>query len=313
MRKISVCVACYNEEANVYPMYMAITKQLAKYTDRYDYEILFEDNDSADGTRKILRDIAREDKRVKVIFNTRNFGPARSGMNCLFRATGDVVVSLPCDFQVPPELIEEYIGYWEQGNLIVFGQKLESEENKFKFFLRKVYYKIIKIFSDVPQYNQLCGMALIDKKILGVIKEAYEPEVSLRHLIPELGYKMKIVPYKQQKRRAGKSGYNIYRYFDFAITSLTNTSYLPLRLSVIMGGIMAVICFMAGVIYLIYKLIHWNTFNAGVAPILIGIFFIGSVQLFFIGILGEYIGAILRKISKHPLVVEEETINFDDQ
>ena len=312
MKKISVCVPCYNEEANVHPMYMAITKQMAKYTDRYDYEIVFEDNDSKDRTKEILRDIAREDKRVKVIFNTRNFGPSRSGMNCIFRATGDVVVDLPCDFQVPPVLIEEYIGYWEQGNLIVYGQKLESEENKFKFFLRKVYYKIIKTFSDIPQYNQLSGMVLIDKKILDVIKEVYEPEVSLRHLIPELGYKMKVVPYKQQKRRAGKSGYSVYRYFDFAITSLVNTSYLPLRLSVIMGGTMAVICFIAGVVYLIYKLIHWNTFNAGVAPLLIGIFFIGSVQLFFIGILGEYIGAILRKISKRPLVVEEETINFFD-
>lgn len=312
MKKISVCMACYNEEENVHLMYREVKKQLTKYAERYDYEIIFEDNDSQDKTREILREIAREDKRVKVIFNTRNFGPNRSIANCIFRATGDVVITLPCDFQVPPELLEEYMSYWEQGHLIVYGQKLSSEENKLKFFLRKIYYKIIKMFSDVPQYDQLCGMMVVDRKIVNAIKEAYEPDVDLRHLLPELGYKIKVVPYKQQKRRAGKSSYNIYRYFDFAITSLINTSYLPLRLSVILGGIMAVICFLIGMVYLIYKLIHWNTFDAGIAPLVIGIFFIGSIQLLFIGILGEYIGSILRKISKQPLVVEEETINLDE-
>lgn len=312
MKKISVCMACYNEEENVHLMYREVKKQLTKYAERYDYEIIFEDNDSQDKTREILREIAREDKRVKVIFNTRNFGPNRSIANCIFRATGDVVITLPCDFQVPPELLEEYMSYWEQGHLIVYGQKLSSEENKLKFFLRKIYYKIIKMFSDVPQYDQLCGMMVVDRKIVNAIKEAYEPDVDLRHLLPELGYKIKVVPYKQQKRRAGKSSYNIYRYFDFAITSLINTSYLPLRLSVILGGIMAVICFIIGMVYLIYKLIHWNTFDAGIAPLVIGIFFIGSIQLLFIGILGEYIGSILRKISKQPLVVEEETINLDE-
>lgn len=312
MKKISVCVPCYNEKDNVRPMYIAITKQMSKYTGQYDYEIVFEDNDSKDGTKEILRDIAREDKRVKVIFNTRNFGPSRSGMNCNFRAIGDVIVSLPCDFQVPPELISEYLKFWEQGHLIVCGQKTESEESKFKYFLRKIYYKIIKIFSDIPQYDQMCGLTVIDRKIMDVIRHAYEPEVAFRHLIAELGYKIKLVPYKQQERRAGKSSYNIFRYFDFAITSLINTSYLPLRLLVLVGLITSAISFLIGVIYLIYKLTHWYSFDAGMAPILIGMFFLGSIQLFFMGIIGEYIASILRKISKQPLVVEEEVINFDD-
>lgn len=313
MKKISVCIACYNEEENIYPMYAAATKQMEKFTDRYDYEILFADNDSKDGTRDILRSIAKNDKHVKVIFNTRNFGPMRSGTNCERRATGDVIVELPCDFQVPPELIEEYLKLWEEGNLIVCGQKFESEENKFKFFLRKVYYKIIKIFSDTPQYDQLCGLMVIDRKIVDVMRQVDEPEMSFRHLIAELGYKIKLVPYKQQKRKAGKSSYNIYRYFDFAITSLINTSYLPLRLSVILGLGISIICFIIGVVYLIYKLIHWDTFNAGIAPVLIGIFFLGAVQLFFLGILGEYIGMILKKTRKYPIVVEEEVINFDNE
>ncbi len=312
MKKISVCIVCYNEEGNVYPMYVAVTKQMEKFADRYNYEIIFADNDSKDKTRDILRSIAKNDKHVKVIFNTRNFGPMRSGTNCERRATGDVLVSLPCDFQVPPELIEEYIKFWEEGNLIVSGQKMESEENMFKFFLRKVYYKIIKMFSDIPQYEQLCGLIVMDRKIVDVIRQADEPEMSFRHLIAELGYKMKLVPYKQQKRREGKSSYNLYRYFDFAITSLINTSYLPLRLAVIAGFIMSIICFIISMVYLVYKLTHWDTFNTGMAPVVIGMFFLGSVQLLVLGILGEYIGMILKKLRKYPVVVEEEVINFDE-
>lgn len=312
MKKISVCIPCYNEEKNIEPMYAAITGQMEKYQGKYDYEIIFADNASGDGTRDILRNIAGNDKHVKAVFNTRNFGPNRSIMNCYARASGDVIISLPCDFQTPPQLIDEYFAFWEQGNLLVCGQKIDSEENKFKFFLRGIYYKIIKMFSDVPQYNQMGGLMIIDRKVMDTICQAYEPEVSFRHLVADLGYKIKLVPYKQEKRKAGKSSYNIYRYFDFAITSLVNTSYLPLRLSVIIGLLMSIICFAIGVVYLIYKLTHWNSFDAGVAPIVIGIFFIGSVQLFFIGILGEYIGAILRKVSKKPIVVEEETLNFDD-
>lgn len=313
MKKISVCIACYNEEQNIYPMYVAVTKQMEAYLDRYDYEILFEDNASQDGSREILRNIASQDKRVKVIFNTRNFGAGPSSWNCLFRASGDVEISLPCDFQAPPELMGEYISLWEAGDMIVCGQKVRSRESKFKYFLRSIYYKIIKTFSDVPQYEQLVGITVIDKKIVNVLKEVYEPDANFRYVIASLGYKIKLVPYEQQKRRAGKSSYNLYRYFDFAITSLINTSYLPLRLSVILGLIMSVVCFGIGVFYLIYKLIHWYSFDAGMAPLVIGIFFIGSVQLFFIGILGEYIGSISRKISKYPLVVEEEVLNFDDE
>ena len=311
-KKISICIPCYNEEKNVYLMYRAVTEQMQDIQEKYDYEILFADNASKDKTRIVLKQIATDDKKVKLILNTRNFGPNRSGWNCNYRASGDVIVGLPCDFQVPPELIKEYLQYWEEGELVICGQKKGSKENAIKYQLRKLYYKIIMRFSDVPQYDQMMGLTVVDRKVMDVLCKAYEPEESFRHLIAELGYKVKLVPYEQQARRAGKSSYNLSRYFDFAITSLINTSYAPLRMATILGVITSGICFLIGVIYLIYKLIFWDSFNAGMAPVLIGMFFIGSTQLAFIGILGEYIGAILRKISKHPLVVEEELINFDE-
>lgn len=312
MKKVSICVPCYNEEENVYPMYQAIIKQVKEFQGKYNYEILFADNASQDRTREMLKQIAENDKKVKLILNMRNFGPDRSGWNCLFRASGDVIVMLPCDFQVSPELINEYLRYWEQGELIVSGQRQGADGNIIKYHMRKLYYKIIMKLSDVPQYNQMMGLTVIDRQVIEVASKSYEPSESFRHLVAELGYRVKLIPYKEQERRAGKSSYNIARYYDFAITSLINTSFVPLRIATILGGIASGICFLIGVIYLIYKIIYWNDFNAGMAPVLIGIFFVGSIQLAFIGILGEYIGAILRKMSKHPLVVEEELVNFDE-
>lgn len=311
MKKISICICCYNEEGNVYDMYSAVSKEMKKLEDRYDHEIIFSDNDSKDDTRNILKTIAQKDDHVKVILNTRNFGATRSGLNCAFRSTGDCMILLPCDFQTPPELIPQWIRLWEEGNKIVCGQKVRSRESRLKYFLRNVFYGIIKLSSEVPQYEHLTGLMLIDEQILNVMRETYEADADFRFLIADLGYKIKIVPYEQQERRAGKSSYNIARYLDFAITSLVNTSWIPLRLATVTGVLVSVICFMVGLVYLVYKLTHWYTFDAGTAPILIGMFFIGAVQLLFIGVVGEYVGSILRKISKSPLVVEEEIINFD--
>lgn len=312
MKKVSICICCYNEEANVYEMYTAVSEEMQKLKEKYDYEIIFSDNDSKDNTRYILRNIAENDKRVKVILNTRNFGPVRSGWNCAFRATGDCAIGLPCDFQTPPDLIPEWLRLWEEGAQIVCGQKVRSRESKLKYFLRNIFYWIIKMASDIPQYDNLVGLTLTDKKVLDFMRTAYEPDVDFRFLVADLGYKIKIVPYEQQRRAKGKSSYNIARYFDFAITSLVNTSWVPLRLATVSGVFLSAVCFIMGIVYLAYKLIYWDTFDAGMAPLLIGMFFIGAVQLLFIGIVGEYVGAILRKISKSPVVVEEEVINFDD-
>lgn len=311
MRKISICICCYNEEGNVYEMYLAVSEEMRKLEYKYDHEIIFSDNDSKDDTRSILKNIAQKDTHVKVIFNTRNFGPVRSGWNCAFRATGDCVIGFPCDFQTPVELIPRVIRLWEEGNKIVCGQKVRSRENKFKFFLRSVFYKIIRSSSEIPQYEHLAGITLTDKGILDNMREVYEPDVDFRFLVADLGHKIRIVPYEQQKRRKGRSSYNVIRYLDFAITALVNTSQLSLRLATIMGILASIICFASGCVYLIYKFLHWHTFDAGTAPILIGMFFIGSVQLLFIGMIGEYVGLILKRLSKSPLVVEEETINFD--
>ncbi len=312
IKKISVTIPCYNEEENVYEMYAAVTELMQRYDGIYDYEILFSDNDSTDGTRAILRNIAEEDRHVKVIMNARNFGPERSGWNSMFRAAGDVVVNIPCDFQAPPELILQGIKLWEEGSLIVCGQKRKSRENKIKFFLRQVFYGIIKLMSDVKQYDNLTGLILMDRTIMEAVRAAYEPGDEFRFLIADLGYKIRILQYEQQKRRAGKSSYNMARCFDFAITSLVNTSWVPLRLATVAGVLVSAACFLLGVVYFVYKLVHWDTFDAGIAPLLIGMFFIGSVPPLFIGSVGEYVGSVLRKISKDPLVVEEETINFDE-
>lgn len=311
-KALSVCICCYNEEGNVYKMYQAISKEMKKLLKCYDYEIIFADNASQDDTRTILRQIAQEDAHVKVIFNTRNFGTVRSFWNCFFRAKGDAVLCLPCDFQVPPESIPEWVRYWEQGELLVCGQKVKSKENAIKFFCRKVYYGMIQMMSDIPQYYGLVGLTLVDRSLVGQMRQACEPDVDFRHLVAELGYPIKLVPYEQQKRREGKSSYNISRYFDFAVTSLINTSWMPLRIATVAGTMAAGICFLIGVVYLVYKLMHWYSFDAGMAPLLIGMFFIGSVQLLFIGIVGEYVGAVLRRVKKSPFVVEEETINFEE-
>lgn len=308
--KISICVPTYNEEGNVYNMYKSLSAIMADMTD-YDYEILFEDNKSADRTPEILREIAGNDKKVKVILNMTNVGHVRSGRNCMFRATGDAVINIVCDFQEPVELIPQFISEWEKGNLIVMGQKTSSEESSIKYHFRSLYYRIIQNFSDSKQLTHVTSFGLFDRSIVDVIRMVNEPNMSVRHIVAELGYDVKLIQYKQKERASGKSSYNLLRYADFAINSLVNTSFLPLRLATILGSIAAVISFLIGVVYLVLKLIYWDIFIAGTAPILIALSFLGSVLLLYIGVLGEYIGVILRKVSKRPLVIEKEVLNFD--
>ncbi|MCI5893113.1 MAG: glycosyltransferase family 2 protein [Clostridiales bacterium] len=309
-KKISICVPTYNEEGNVYNMYKSLSAIMADMTD-YDYEILFEDNKSADRTPEILREIAGNDKKVKVILNMTNVGHVRSGRNCMFRATGDAVINIVCDFQEPVELIPQFISEWEKGNLIVMGQKTSSEESSIKYHFRSLYYRIIQNFSDSKQLTHVTSFGLFDRSIVDVIRMVNEPNMSVRHIVAELGYDVKLIQYKQKERASGKSSYNLLRYADFAINSLVNTSFLPLRLATILGSIAAVISFLIGVVYLVLKLIYWDIFIAGTAPILIALSFLGSVLLLYIGVLGEYIGVILRKVSKRPLVIEKEVLNFD--
>ncbi len=312
MKKISVCVPCFNEEKNIEIAYQRI-KDVLKKMSEYDHEIIFGDNSSTDNSEKILKKLAERDHQVKVIINNRNFGPERSYKNIVFSSTGDVVISIPCDMQEPPEMIPQFIEEWEKGNLVVFGQKTKSEEGKIKYNCRKLYYKIIKKFSNIPQYEQVTGFGCMDCSVVKVLKGLNEPNMNLRYLIADLGYPVKLIPYTQAVRENGKSSYSVGKYFDFAISSLVETSSAPLHIITVFGFICALISLFFGLVYLIYKLLYWDTFSAGVAPVLISVFFLGSVQLMSIGFIGEYIGVILTKVTKRPLVTEKERINFEEK
>ena len=310
VKAISIVTHCYNEEGNAYSMYLSI-KNIFKELPQYNYEHIFIDNCSTDKTAKILKEIAQEDKNVKVIVNVRNFGPARSGCHALFQASGDAIIALACDFQDPPDLIPQFIQKWEEGYKIVYGQKLTSEENRLMFFVRTIYYKLIKFFASVDQLEHVTGFGLYDKSVIEMFRWIDDPNPYLRATIAELGYEVCLIQYVQQKRQAGKSSYNLFRYIDTAINGMINSSRAPLRIATFTGFVMSFLSMIIAFIYLIMKLLYWNSFTLGIAPIIIGMFFLGSIQIAFIGIIGEYIGAILERVIRRPLIVEKERLNFD--
>lgn len=313
-KKISIGVPCYNEEENIELMYQALTKQMSALP-QYEYEILFADNNSNDHTPEIMKRLAIGDKHVKVIINQTNFGPERSGINCSKHASGDAYIWIPCDFQEPPEMIPRFLEEWEKGHDIVFGQKIASKENKVKFFCRKVFYSIINAMSDRPQLEQTTGFGLLDRKVLDIllVTQVQDPEFNTRNLICEYGFNIILLPYEQQKRKRGVSSYSMSSYFHFAITSLVNTSVKPLHIMTVLGILVAFGSICVGLFYFIYKLTHWYSFTVGIAPAVIGLFFVAAVQLFCIGMLGEYIAVIVRRVTNRPLVVEKELINFDEE
>lgn len=312
MKTISIGIICYNEGNNIEPMYEAVTEQMRKFPS-YDYEIVFEDNDSKDNSPQILRNIAERDKHVKVILNQANFGPDRSLTNCMMNLAGDAVILIPCDFQEPPEMIPDFIRGWEDGYDVVWGQKKQSEEIKIKYFLRSVYYKIIKLFAEYSQLEHVTGFGLMDKKVLDVvlISKRQDSSIQIRNIIPEYGYKLKLIPYTQRKRLYGTSNYNVFSYLSFAVASFCNTSTKPLRIMTVLGLVSSFFTLICAVVYFVYKIIFWNSFIVGIAPLVIGLFFCSSIQLFCMGVLGEYIGVLLRKVTDKPIVVEKEKINFD--
>lgn len=312
MKKISVVIPCYNEEGNIEKMYITVSKQMEQFK-KYDYEILFIDNDSIDDSQTILKNIADTDKHVKVIFNMRNFGPERSGVHAFLQATGDAIIGLACDFQDPPELIPLFVEAWEKGAKVVWGKKSNSQEGTWMWRLRSTYYWIIKRFSPVKQYAHVTGFGLYDRSVVRLIQSTQELSPLFRNLIPELGYEPVFIEYEQPARRAGKSSYNFMRYFDTAIFSLINTSRVPLHIATLIGAITAGISFLLGTGYLLLKLFFWSYFPMGMAPVLIGMFFLGSIQIMLIGLLGEYIGEVLTRVTHRPRVVEKERLNFDDE
>lgn len=311
-KKISVLIPCFNEKENVVPMSEAIDEMFRTQCSRYDYELVFIDNDSTDGTKELLRGICAKNKHVKAIFNAKNFGQFNSPYYGILQTTGECTISMCCDFQDPVELIPRYLEEWEKGYKIVIGIKSSSKESKIMYFLRSVYYKMIKKFSDVDQIEHFTGSGLYDKSFVEVLRNLKDPTPFLRGIVAELGFKRKEIEYEQPERRAGKTHNNWYSLFDAAMLSFTSYTKIGLRLATFIGIFCGSVSAIIGIVYLILKLIYWERFVAGMAPILIGMFFLGSLQLFFIGFIGEYVLSINQRVMNRPLVIEEERINFGE-
>lgn len=310
MKKISIVTPCYNEEDNIRDVYSQV-KQIFDDLEQYEYEHLFIDNASKDKTVKILKELAKEDKRIKIIINCRNFGPSRSIYYGLLQTCGDSVVLLPADLQEPPELISEFIKKWEEGYTVVKGVKTSSRENFLMYFLRSVYYFLMHRISEIELTSHFIGFGLYDKEVIETLREINDPYPYFRGLIEELGFYSIKIEYEQKKRKKGKSSYNLFRYFDEAMLGITSHSRIPLRIATILGFIMSFLSLMIAIGYLIAKLAFWQSFPLGTAPVTIGLFLLASVQLFFIGIIGEYVGLMHLRMLKRPLVVERERINFN--
>lgn len=303
---ISIVIPTYNEEENVEPIAKAIRETFENSLQNYSYEIIFIDNDSKDNTRSVLKKICDEDDRVTAIFNVKNFGPFNSPYYGLLQATGDAVVLLCADFQDPVELIPEFIREWEAGYKIVIGKKTSSRENRFMYFLRSLYYKIIRKMSEIDQIEHFTGFGLYDIDFIEVLRGLKDPTPFLRGIVAELGWKLKEIPYEQQKRRSGHSHYSLYKYYDAAMLSFTSYTKIGLRMATFFGFIVAIFSFLIALFYFVIKLIHWNDYNMGTASVAVGLFFLGAVQLMFIGFIGEYILSINQRIMNRPLVVEEK-------
>ena len=310
MKTISIVVPCYNEEENVIPLSRAITALFEKELADYRYELIFIDNDSRDRTRELLRGLCQSDPDIKAIFNAKNFGQFNSPYYAMLQTSGDCIILMAADFQDPVEMIPQYVREWESGYKIVIGIKKSSQENKFMYWLRGCYYKLIKKLSDVEQIEQFTGFGLYDAKFIQVLRGLNDPTPFLRGIVAELGFKRKEIPYEQPLRRAGKTSNNFYRLYDAAMLSITSYTKVGLRLATIFGSICAGLSMVVALVYLVMKLIWWDRFPAGMAPMLIGMLFLGSIQIFFIGLLGEYIMSINQRVMKRPLVIEEERLNF---
>jgi glycosyltransferase involved in cell wall biosynthesis len=310
MKKISVLVPCFNEEENVVPMSEAIVKTITSQLPQYDYEIVFIDNFSTDGTRSKIEKICSNNTRIKAIFNAKNFGQFNSPYYGICQTTGDCTIPISADFQDPVDLIPVFVHEWENGYKIVSAIKTQSEENKIIRFARSCYYKIIKRMSSVEQIEHFTGFGLYDKSFVNVLRNLDDPTPFIRGIVAELGSKRKDICYTQAKRRAGHTHNNWYTLYDAAMLSFTSYTKVGLRVATIIGFMFASMSMLIALFYLIAKLIWWSSFPLGTAPMVIGIFFMGSIQLFFIGLLGEYVLNINTRVMHRPLVVEEKRINF---
>jgi glycosyltransferase involved in cell wall biosynthesis len=306
---LSIVTPCYNEEANVEELAARIAETMVKLP--YDYEHIFIDNHSTDGTVERIKALAASDHRIKLIVNARNFGHIRSPYHGILQSAGDACVLIASDLQDPPEIIAEFVQKWEQGFKTVLAIKPESEESPLMYAVRSAYYRLVTRISDVPLVRNATGAGLFDRRVVEILRQVDDPYPYFRGLVCEIGFPIATVPFKQPKRKRGLTKNNFYSLYDIAMLGITNHSKVPLRLLTLGGFALSILSMATALFFLVAKLLFWNSFSLGVAPILIGMFFFAAVQMLFIGLLGEYIGAIYTRVRRLPLVVELERVNFE--
>lgn len=312
MKKISVVLPTYNEEENIVPLCDEIIRIFSESLPDYDYEIVIEDNCSTDRTRDKIIFLCDQNPKIKAIFNSKNFGADRSSMYALLNTTGDAAVFMMSDFQSPPAMIIDFVREWENGHKIVCAIKNSSKENGFIYFLRSIYYRIIKRMSEVEQIEHFTGFGLYDKSFVQLLRKLEDPVPWLRGTVAEFGSQIKYIYFEQPKRRAGKSSYSWYRYYDAAMTSFTSYTKVGMRLATISGFIISFLSILSAVTYIILRIVWSSSIPVGIYPVLLGVFVLGGLQIFFIGLVGEYVLTINTRVMNRPLVVEEKRINFDN-
>jgi glycosyltransferase involved in cell wall biosynthesis len=310
MKKISIVTGCFNEEENLPELYKQLMEVVNEFKGKYTYEIIIADNNSSDRSPQILRELAMKNKNVKVILNSRNFGPDRSGYNAIMQAYGDAVVTMASDLQNPPSMIRDFIEKWEQGYKIVMTVKTSSKEPFIIFFLRTLYYKLLAGLSEVKLVSHFTGFGLYDRQVIEILRSLEDPYPYFRGLIADIGFTPAIIEFAQPARQHGKTKSNFLYLYEEAMLGVTSYTKIPLRMATFVGFTAAIISFLIGMFYLVYKLIFWSSFSVGIAPVAIGIFFFASIQLIFLGVIGEYISMIYVHVLKRPLVYEKERINF---
>ncbi len=310
MKTISVVLPTYNEEENIVPLCDEIVNIFSDKLPDYDYEIIIGDNCSTDHTRDKIIFLCEQNPKIKAIFNARNFGADRSSMHILLNASGDAAVFMMSDFQTPPSLIPEFVHVWENGHNIVCAIKNSSKENGLMYSLRSIYYRMIRKMSDVEQIEHFTGFGLYDKSFIELLRKLEDPIPWLRGTVAEFGSQIKYIFFEQPKRRAGKSSYNWYRYYDAAMTSFTSYTKVGMRIATIAGFAISFLSILSAIIYIILRLVLGSVIPMGVFPLMLGVFVLGGLQIFFIGLVGEYVLTINTRVMKRPLVVEERRINF---
>jgi glycosyltransferase involved in cell wall biosynthesis len=306
---LSIVSPCFNEEENIEELYCRVIAAISKL-DNYQFEFIFIDNASTDGTVAKLKKLASTDRRVKIIVNTRNFGHIRSPYYGIMQSSGAATIYLASDLQDPPELIPEFVRAWEEGYKVVMAVKPTSRSHALFHALRRIYYRLLDGISDVTLLSDSTGFGLYDKMVLDQIRQINDPYPYFRGLICELGYKIKTVQFIQPARLRGITKNNFYTLYDMAMLGMVSHSKVPIRIVAFLGFILGFLSMLAAMIFFILKLMFWYQFPIGIAPIVIGVFFLFGVQLFFIGIIGEYIGSIHTYVQHKPTVVEKERINF---